>query len=260
VCRSPSSCRRCRSGSAPSAAAVAALLYLAAHGARTPFLALLGLKRLRNLVLVVAPYAVSVPLAFAAAERLDPATGAGLVALALAPGALLAPAVVSAAGGRRADMAGALLLGTLVVSFVLVVTRPEESPLALTAAQAFAVASLLAGAMPTVRDRLLAPLRWVGYLAIAAVIGLAIASAPAIHVGTIVVAFAAVLLVLGIAGAVALALRRDPWSALAAAGTRDPIVAAALAWSTAGSDAAAVPLVSAAILGIAAGALIIRRR
>ena len=200
------------------------------------------------------------PLAFAVAERLDPATGAGLVALALAPGVLVAPAVVSAAGGRRADMAGALLLGTVVVSFVLVVTRPGASQLALTAAQAFAIASLLAGAMPTVRDRLLAPLRWAGYLGIAAVIGLSIASAPRIDVGTIVVAFAAVILMLGVAGAVALALRRDIWSAVAAVGTRDPMVAIALAWSTAGSDAAAVPIVTAAILGIVSGALIIRRR
>lgn len=211
-------------------------------------------------MLVVAPYAVSVPLAFAVAPGLDAATGAGLVALALAPGALLASAVVSAAGGRRADMAGALLLGTVVVSFVLVVTRPEASPLALTAAQTFAVASLLAGAVPTVRDRLLATLRWAGYLGGAGVIGLVIASAPRIDGGTIVVALAAVVLTLGVAGAVALMLRRDLSSALAAVGTRDPIVAVALAWSTAGSDAAAVPIVSAAILGIVSGALIIRRR
>ena len=110
-------------------------------------------------MLVIAPYAVTVPLAFVAAQQLDPATGAGLVALSLAPGALLAPAVVSAAGGRRADMAGALVLGTVVISFVLVVTRPEGSALALTAAQAFAVASLIAGAIPMLRDRLIAPKR-----------------------------------------------------------------------------------------------------
>ncbi|TMB99660.1 MAG: hypothetical protein E6J35_12780 [Chloroflexi bacterium] len=203
---------------------------------------------------------MSVPLAFAVAGRLDAATGAGLVALALAPGALVAPAVVSAAGGRRADMAGALLLGTVVLSFVLVVTRPEGSALALTAAQAFAVASVVAGAMPTVRDRLLAPLRWGGHLAALAVIGLAIAGAPRIDIGTVIVASAAVVLTLGSAAAVALALRRDVLSAVAAVGTRDPVVATALAWSTGGSDATAVPLVSAAILGIVAGALVIRRR
>ena len=211
-------------------------------------------------MLVIAPYAVTVPLAFVAAQQLDPATGAGLVALSLAPGALLAPAVVSAAGGRRADMAGALVLGTVVVSFVLVVARPEGNSLALTAVQAFAVASLAAGAIPTVRDRLIAPLRWTGHLAALAVIGLAIANAPRIDLGAVLVAVAATALTLGAAGAVALALRRDLLSAVAAVGTRDPVLATALAWSTFGVDATAVPLASAAILGIVAGALVIRRR
>ena len=211
-------------------------------------------------MLVIAPYAVTVPLAFVVAQQLDPATGAGLVALSLAPGALLAPAIVSAAGGRRADMAGALVLGTVVISFVLVVARPEGSSLALTAVQAFAVASLAAGAIPTVRDRLIAPLRWTGHLAALAVIGLAIANAPRIDLGTVLVAFAATALTLGAAGAVALALRRDLLSAVAAVGTRDPVLATALAWSTFGVDATAVPLASAAILGIVAGALVVRRR
>lgn len=211
-------------------------------------------------MLVIAPYAVTVPLAFVAAQQLDPATGAGLVALSLAPGALLAPAIVSAAGGRRADMAGALVLGTVVISFVLVVARPEGNSLALTAVQAFAVASLAAGAIPTVRDRLIAPLRWTGHLAALAVIGLAIANAPRIDLGAVLVAVAATALTLGAAGAVALALRRDLLSAVAAVGTRDPVLATALAWSTFGVDATAVPLASAAILGIVAGALMIRRR
>jgi len=47
---------------------------------------------------------------------------------------------------------------------------------------------------------------------------------------------------------------------VAAVGTRDPVLATALAWSTFGVDATAVPLASAAILGIVAGALMIRRR
>jgi hypothetical protein len=211
-------------------------------------------------VLVIAPYAVTVPVAFALAERLDPATAAGLMSLVLAPGALLAPAFVTAAGGRRADMAGALLLGTAILSFVLVVTWPGASTVAITAAQAFVLASLAAGAMPTVRDRLLAPLRWVGYLVAFAVVALAVASGPRIDVGTAVVALAAATFTIAIAGAVALALRRDVFSALAAAGTRDPILAVALAWSTSGSDATAVPLANAAILGIGAAAVIIRRR
>ena len=211
-------------------------------------------------MLVVAPYAVSVPIAFGVRERLDAATAAGLVALALAPGALVAPAVVAAAGGRRSDMAGALLLGTLIVSFLLVVTRPASSMLAVTAVQAFAVVSLAAGAIPLVRDRILAPLRWAGHVAAVGVLVLAVAGGPAIDASVLVVATAAVAVMLVVAGAVALALRRDLLSAVAAAGTRDPIVAVALAWATGGSDATAVPLISAAILGIVAATLVVRRR
>jgi hypothetical protein len=214
----------------------------------------------RNLVLVVVPYAVTVLLAFVVADRLDAATAAGLVALVLAPGALLAPALVSAAGGRRSDMAGALLLGTLILSFVLVIARPGASSLALTAAQALVVASLVAGAMPTVRDRILVPLRWAGFAAALAVVALAIAGGARVDTSTIVVALVAVAVTLVAAGATALVLRRDVLSAVAAAGTRDPIVAIALAWSTGGAEATGVPLVSAAILGILAGTLILRRR
>ena len=210
--------------------------------------------------MVLAPYAVSVPLALMLADRVEPATGAGLLAVALAPAALIAPAALSAAGVRRADMAGALALGTVIISFLLVVLRPSTTTLAITAAQAFVIASLAAGAMPTVRDRLLVPLRWAGHAAGTGVLALAVAMAPSVDTTVVVAALSSAALILGVAGAVALALRRDPISAVAGAGTRDPVVATALAWSIGGRDAAAVPLVTAAILGIAAGAMIIRRR
>ena len=199
-------------------------------------------------------------MALFAGERLEPSNAAGLIALALAPGALLAPTVVAAAGGRRSDMAGALLLGTAAASFVLVVTRPTSSTIALTAAQAFVVASLAAGALPQVRDRILRPLRWAGHAAGTCVLVLAASSLPAIDAKTVIIALAAVAVTLAVAGAVALALRRDLFSAVAAAGTRDPIAAVALAWTTGGIDATAVPLVSAAILGILAAALVFHRR
>jgi hypothetical protein len=211
-------------------------------------------------VLVLAPYAVTVPIAFAVSERLDPATYAGLIAMVLAPGALLAPAVVTAAGGRRADMAGALLLGTVIVSFALVATRPGAATFALTGAQAFAVASLVAGALPTGRDRILVPLRWAGHAAGLAVLVLAAGSGPRVDAATVAAALAAVAALLVIAGGTALALRRDAFSALAATGTRDPIAATALAWSIGGADATGVPLASAVILGIATTALVMRRR
>ena len=211
-------------------------------------------------MLVVAPYAVTVLIALALAQRVEPANATGLIALALAPGALLAPALMTAAGGRRADMAGALVLGTLILSFALVVTRPGTTTDAITAAQAFVVASLAAGAMPTLRDRVLPPLRWAGHLAGLAVLVLAATSGLRIDASTVLLALAALALTLGVAGLAALVLRRDLYSALAAAGTRDPAVAVALAWSMGGSDATGVPLVTAAILGIVAAALIIRRR
>lgn len=211
-------------------------------------------------MVATAPYAVTVPIALALAERLEPANAGGLSALALAPGALLAPALMTAAGARRADMAGALLLGTVILSFALVVTRPGTTTDAVTAAQAFVVASLAAGVLPTLRDRVLPPLRWAGHLAGLAVLVLAAASAPRIDASTVLLALAALALTLGVAGLAALVLRRDVASALAATGTRDPVVAVALAWSIGGSDATGVPLVTAAILGIVAAALIIRRR
>ena len=211
-------------------------------------------------MLVIAPYAVTVPLALVVSDRLDSSAAAGIVALVLAPGALFAPAIVSAAGGRRSDTAGALLLGTVVLSVVLVAIRPATSAAGLAAAQALLIGWLVAGAMPTVRDRVAVPLRWVGHLAALVVVAFAVTSRPAIDASTVIVALGALTLTLFVAGVVAVALRRDGLSAAAAAGTRDPIVAIALAWATGGSAATAVPLASAAILGIVAAAVIVRRR
>ena len=156
-------------------------------------------------------------------------------------------------------MAGALLLGTVLVSFVLNVARPGTSTLALTAVQALALASVLAGAIPTMHNRNV-PLQWASFLAALAVILFTLGTGPRVDAVGIAVAFAALAVTLGVAGATALALRRDVLSALAAGGTRDPIVATALAWSMGGPEATAVPLASAVILGIAVAALVIRRR
>ncbi len=157
-------------------------------------------------------------------------------------------------------MAGALVLGTVILSFALVATRPGTSGVALAAMQSFAIASLVAGAVPTLRDRLLGALRWSGHLATAVVVLLAVASRPAVDPSTVILAAGTVAITFGVAAVAAVALRRDVLSALAAAGTRDPVVAVGLAWSMGGPDATAVPLVNAVILGTAAAALIIRRR
>lgn len=220
----------------------------------------MGLRRPPNVVLIVAPYALTVPLAFAVLPLLGPAAAAGLVALVLAPGALGASSFVGAAGGRRSDLAGALSLGTVIVSVVLVATRPESSGAGLTIAQAFLLGMVVGGAVPSLRERIAPPLRSAGHVAGAAVIALAAASgrAPSAQDAVVGATFAA--LVLALALTVAVALRRDVLSAVAAAGTRDPIVATFIAWSTGGAEATAVPLVNAVILGIVAAAVLIRRR
>jgi len=104
------------------------------------------------------------------------------------------------------------------------------------------------------------PLQWASFLAALAVILFTLGTGPPVDAVGICVAFAALAVTLAVAGATALALRRDILSALAAVGTRDPIVATALAWSMGGPEATAVPLAGAAILGIVAAALVIRRR
>lgn len=220
----------------------------------------MGLRRPPNLVLVVAPYAVSVPLAFVVLPLVAPDIAAGLVALALAPGALVAPAFVGAAGGRRADLAGALSLGTVIASVVLVAARWGTGGVGITFTQAFLAGMVVGGALPAFRERTAPVVRWVGHLAAAAVIVLTAASGTVPSAAAIVVAAAFVAVVLAVAAVVVLALGRDVLSGLAAAGTRDPIVAVFIAWSTGGAEATAVPIVNAVILGIVAAAVLIRRR
>src|SRR5205823_4951259 len=88
-----------------------------AIGAQTPVLALLALRRPRVLVAVVAPYLVLVPVAVAIGG-LAPTLALGALLLAAAPAELAAPALARAVGGR-AETAAAVMTGTLVVSFAL---------------------------------------------------------------------------------------------------------------------------------------------
>ena len=220
----------------------------------------MGLRRIPNLVLIVAPYAVTVPLAFAVLPLIGPAAGAGLVALVLAPGALSASSFVGAAGGRRSDLAGALSLGTVIVSVLLVATRSDTGGAGLTVAQAFLLGMVVGGAVPSLRERIAPPLRSAGLVAGVAVIALAVAGGRAPTAQDAIAAAALAALVVAIALTVALALRRDVLSAVAAAGTRDPIVATFVAWSTGGAEATGVPLVNAVILGIVGAAVLVRRR
>ena len=71
-------------------------------------------------------------------------------------------------------------------------------------------------------------------------LGLAIAGGAQVDTSTVVIALVAVAVMLIAAGATALVLRRDVPSR-SPGGTRDPIVAIALAWSAGGAEATGVP-------------------
>src|SRR5207245_6413477 len=130
-----------------------------AIGAQTPVLALRALRRPRVLVAVVAPYLVLVPVAVAIGG-LAPTLALGALLLAAAPAELAAPALARAVGGR-AETAAAVMTGTLVVSFALLLTalgpaRASEAT-ANTAFIAFLVGISAAGAVPPLRAALLGP-------------------------------------------------------------------------------------------------------
>src|SRR5688572_11520212 len=92
-------------------AAFAVLFF--AIGARTPLVALLALRRPRNLAALLVPYAGLALVAFLIA---DPAAAL----LAFAPAPLLGPRLARAVGVRE-ETVGALMTGTVVVSFPLLV-------------------------------------------------------------------------------------------------------------------------------------------
>src|SRR5262245_20165268 len=83
-----------------------------------PLLALRGLLRLRNVALIVVPFAALSAVAFIAGT-LDRELGTAAITLALVPAPLLGPDVVARMRGRM-DLAGALVLGTIVVSLLFI--------------------------------------------------------------------------------------------------------------------------------------------
>jgi hypothetical protein len=184
--------------------------------------------RLRNLAVIVIP-AVAIGAAAFAVYAFDPRLGAGALAVAVVPAPLVAPGLVGRIRGR-ADLAGALVLGTVALSLLVVGSRGAVAAAALfTATQAFALPAMFANALPTVRDAILAPLRVIGWIACGAVIVLGVVAAPTIDVWTIVVA----VLLLDIGGisaaVVAFLTGRDVAAAVGGAGLRDGALAIALA-------------------------------
>jgi hypothetical protein len=239
-------------------AAVAALVYLASYGARTPLLALRGLLRFRNALLVLVP-AVALGVVARLIEAYLPGASDGAFAVALVPAPLMASEVVTRLRGRM-DLAGALVLGTMVFSVFFVGSRTAVAAGALFAAtESFTIAAMVANAIPTLRDAVLLPLRVVGWLAAGIVVGLAILFPPRID-GTVVIAAAALLVVGALSAAiVAMALQRDVIASVAGAGLRDPALAVAVAMLT-DSSASGVALVYGVFCLVLGGAVALRAR
>jgi hypothetical protein len=225
---------------------LATAAYLVAYGARTPVLALRGLLRLDNLVAILAPAVAIGALAWATRDG-GPAS-VGILALAVVPAPLIGPEIVTRVG-HRGDLAGALALGTVVLSVALLfVWGGLPTGQVLSGAQVFVLAALVAGALPTMRDAVLRPLRWLGWVAFAVSLSAFALGAPALDGAVFAAAAAALLVGLGVSWLVARLIQRDAWAVIAGGGLRDPALAGTVALLVGGPDAAAVPLVYAVML------------
>ena len=215
-------------------------------------LALLSLRRLRNLALVVLPYGPGLLLVALLGPALAEPDRAGLLAVAVAPALLSAPALATAIGGRM-DRAGALLVGTVAASFVLSLTRSGAMQNAMLA---FVIGAGVTSVVPMLPPVARAGVQRIGDIAFVALLVVAIAGGSELGGPAALAALALFATTVGAAALVARVARVDPRSAIAGAGTRDPAVATVLAVTLAGPAAAGVPLYSAALLLAFSAALV----
>jgi hypothetical protein len=239
---------------------LAVAVYLSSYGARTPLLALRALARIRTLLLVLVPASALWTLAIVSSTGfLVVPVGMGMLALAVVPAPLAAGDVVTRVG-RRGDLAGALTLGTVVLSLAALVSGwlVPTGQLVL-AFQLYVFAAVLASALPTVRDAVIVPIRWAGWIAFLVALASVIYAAPSIDVSAM--AAAAAMLVVGAATAaiVARLLSRDVIAAISGAGVRDPALGTALAATLGGPDAASVPVVYGVFCLVLAALAYLRR-
>ena len=211
-------------------------------------LALLSLRRLRNLAQVVLPYGPGLLLVALLGPSLSEPDRAGLLAVAVAPALLSAPALATATGGRM-DRAGALLVGTIAASFVLALSRAGAVGGAMQNAMlAFVVGAGVAAMVPMLPAAARSAFQRLGDVGFVVLLGVAIVGGASVDGAA---ALAAVAMFAATAGAAALVARVtgvDVRSAVAGAGTRDPAVATALAVTLGGPGAAGIPIYSAALL------------
>jgi hypothetical protein len=231
-------------------------LYFFTTGTRTPLLALLALRRPRNLAPIVLGYA---GLGLVAVVVGDPV----VAILALSPSPLIGP-VLARFVGARAETVGALLTGTVVLSFpLLIATIPGLAPNVNVALFAFVIGTALAGSVPTLRDVLLPIVDGARYVALLIILGGAALAALSLVDGRAVGVAALVLLVGWVSSAIgAILFGGDGLAAAIGAGTRDPAVAAGFAITVGLAGAAAVPLACAALvaLSLGVGKLVVARQ
>jgi len=231
-------------------------LYFFTTGTRTPLLALLALRRPRNLAAIALSYA---GLGLVAVIVGDPV----VAILALSPSPLIGPALARIVGARQ-ETVGALLTGTIVLSFPLLLAAiPGLGPNVNIGLFAFVIGAALAGAVPMFRDLVLPIVDGARYVALAIILGAAGVAALSFVDPRAVGVAALVLLVGALSAAIgALVFRGDGIAAAIGAGLRDPAVAAALAISAGLAGAAAVPLAYAALvaLSLGVGKLVVARQ
>jgi hypothetical protein len=222
-------------------------LYFFTTGTRTPLLALLALRRPRNLAPIVLAYAGLFVVAVIVGDPV-------VAILALGPSPLIGPTLARLIAARE-ETVGALLTGTIVLSFpLLLASIPGLGPNVNVALFAFVIGTALAGAVPMFRDAVLAIVDGARYVAVAIILGGAGVAALA-FVDPRAVGVAALVLLVGTVSAAigALLFGGDGLAAALGAGTRDPAVAAGLAIVSGLAGAAAVPLAYAALLALSLG-------
>jgi hypothetical protein len=205
------------------------------------------LRRPRNLAPIVLSYA---GLGLVAVIVGDPV----VAILALAPSPLIGQTLARLVGARE-ETVGALLTGTIVLSFpLLLASIPGLAPNVNVALFAFVIGSALAGAVPMFRDAVLPIVDGARYVALAIILGGAgVVALSFVDLRAVGVA-ALVLLVGAVAAAIgAMLFRGDGLAAAIGAGTRDPAVAAALAIPAGLAGAAAVPLAYVLLLALSLG-------
>ena len=214
------------------------------------------MRRPRNLAPIV--------LAYAALGALAVIVGDPIVAiLALAPAPLVGPALARFVGARE-ETVGALLTGTIVLSFPLLLTSiPGLAAEVNIALFAFILGAALASTVPMFRDLILPIVDGARYVALV-IIGGAAAVVALSLVDPRAVGVAALMLLVGAATAAigAALFGGDAMAAALGAGTRDPAVAAGLAIASGLAGGAAVALAYAALLalGLGAGKLLVARQ